>query len=284
MCAEVLSRGEPAPEKVKEVQELKSLMEGKRTVGIVGLSRLPAPELQQIRKKLRGSAQLRVSKNLLMRRSLEELGYVELMDLVNGQSGLIATEMDPFELWLLLKKTVTSGPAKGGEMAEEDIVVHSGETNLKPGPVMGELQSLGIPCKVEKGRIVVQKETVLVRKGEEITQEVARALKDLEINPITIGLKLRGAYADGTIIKPEHLEVDMEALVGEVAKCCHDAFSLAIGLGYFAPETIAYLLVTDHQKALNLGVSLPYFTERTIGPLLSRGELNGRALKSLVER
>ncbi len=276
-------RGEPAPQNVEKVQVLKTLVEGKKTVGIASISRLPTPQLQQIRKKLKGSAELRVSKNLLMKRALQDSEYDELIGLIEEQSGLIITDLDPFELWEFLKNSMTKGPAKGGEIAEEDIMVHSGATSLKPGPVIGELQRGGIPCKVEKGQIVIQKDMVLVKEGEIIKREIASLLKKLEINPISIGLKLRGVYSDGILIRPEHLDVDLDKLTGDIAKCNHNAFNLAIGLGYTTPGTIPYLLLTNYQKALNLCLSLPYFTRQTIGPLLAKGASHGRALANVLK-
>lgn len=278
-----IGRGEPAPWKIQEVKNLKAVMEGKETLGIVDISRLPTPQLQQIRKKLKGKAELRVAKNVHMIRALKESGYEELVKLIEGQSGLITANTNPFDLWALMKESMTKGPAKGGELAEDDIVVHQGPTSLKPGPVMGELQSKGVPCKVDKGQIVIQKDTALVKKGNAIDREVASLLKKLEINPITIGLRLRGALFDGTLIGSEHLDVDFGMVAEDVARCHKRAISLAVEMFYVTPETVVPLISLGYQKALNLGASLPYFTAQTIEPLVIRGVSHGRALMDVLE-
>ena len=68
---------------------------------------------------------------------------------------------------------------------------------FKPGPVVGEFQKAGLPAAIEKGKVVIKSDKVLVKSGGQITRDQAQALTKLEIYPMTVGLDLRAAYEEG---------------------------------------------------------------------------------------
>ncbi len=90
-------------------------------------------------------------------------------------------------------------PGKAGDIAPEDIAVKAGETPFKPGPIVGELQKVGIPAGIEGGKIVIKKDKVLVEKGRRSPEELSKVLPQLEILPMTVGLDLRAAFEDGVL-------------------------------------------------------------------------------------
>ena len=48
---------------------------------------------------------------------------------------------------------MTPAPAKEGQLAPFDIVVPKGPTPFGPGPIIGELQKIGLPAAIEAGKI-----------------------------------------------------------------------------------------------------------------------------------
>ena len=161
--------------KKKEVKQLTNLFTKNRVVGIIELGGIPAPQMQQMRKNLQGSATIRSAKNNLILRALDEAeksskGISGLKDHVKGQSAIIATEMNPFKLFSKIKQSRTMAPAKGGEKAAYNIEVKSGETPFKPGPIVGELQKAGIPAAIIEGKVVVKTDKVVVPQGVSSTR------------------------------------------------------------------------------------------------------------------
>lgn len=59
--------------KIREVEELKNLIDQYPVIGIANLVGIPAKQLQQIRNKLRGEAVIRVSKKTLIKIALEKV-------------------------------------------------------------------------------------------------------------------------------------------------------------------------------------------------------------------
>ena len=161
--------------KKEEVNELKGLIESAEVVGIVNLLNIPARQLQEMRKTLAGKATIRLSKINLMKLALEDCdnekaNITELSDFMEGQPALVCTDMNPFRLYKILEDSKTSAPAKAGATAPDDIVVPAGDTGFPPGPFLGDLQQIGVPAKIDKGKIVVSKDTVVVKAGEEVSK------------------------------------------------------------------------------------------------------------------
>ena len=272
--------------KFKEVEELKNIINSYPSIAIVGIENIPAPQMQKLREKIREIGVLRVSKNRLIKRALEEVGgkIKDLANSISGQTAILATKENPFKLYKFIKESRTKAPAKGGEIAQHDIEVKAGETPFKPGPIVGELQKVGIPAAIEGGKVVIKKDKVLVRAGEEISKEIAQALTRLEIYPIEIGLDLKAVYEDGVIFTPDVLEIDEEKFRSELITAIRNAFLLAIDRKWTTPETINYLISKAYQDALALSMSISFPTKNSIEMLLAKAHAQASSLKSILDK
>ena len=272
--------------KFKEVEELKNIINSYPSIAIVGIENIPAPQMQKLREKIREIGVLRVSKNRLIKRALEEVGgrIKDLANSISGQTAILATKENPFKLYKFIKESRTKAPAKGGEIAQHDIEVKAGETPFKPGPIVGELQKVGIPAAIEGGKVVIKKDKVLVRAGEEISKEIAQALTRLEIYPIEIGLDLKAVYEDGVIFTPDVLEIDEEKFRSELITAIRNAFLLAIDRKWTTPETINYLISKAYQDALALSMSISFPTKNNIEMLLAKAHAQASSLKSILDK
>ena len=100
---------EKIPEKKKaEVKRLASVLEKYKTIGVVDMTNLPSRQLQTIRGKLRNKAQLLMSKKRLMKLAFQaskNKDVTKLTDNLEGIPTLILTDLDPFELFQILKKS-----------------------------------------------------------------------------------------------------------------------------------------------------------------------------------
>ena len=143
--------------KREAVGELIRLIEGYPVIGVLDIADLPASQFQQMRQKLRGQAEIIVSKNTLVLIAIKEAmkskdpKLSELASFLKGQTGIIFTKMNPFKLSKLLRDNKISAFAKPGTKSPRDIVIPAGETDFAPGPVVGELQKVGIKARIQAG-------------------------------------------------------------------------------------------------------------------------------------
>ena len=103
--------------KKEEVKELKGIIDEYDVVGLVDLENIPAKQLQEMRKSLKGKAVIRMSKINLINLALEDCNaektnIVDLSQHMDGQIAIIATEMNPFKLYKILEDSKTQAPAK----------------------------------------------------------------------------------------------------------------------------------------------------------------------------
>jgi large subunit ribosomal protein L10 len=271
--------------KKEEVKELTNLFTKNRVVGIIEVGGIPAPQMQQMRKNLQGSATVRSAKNNLILRALDEAekstkGVSGLKDHVKGQSAIIATEMNPFKLFSKIKESRTMAPAKGGEKAAHNIEVKSGETPFKPGPIVGELQKAGIPAAIIEGKVVVKTDKVVVPQGERIPADVAQMLTRLEIFPIEIGMTLNGVFEDGEIFSPDVLDINIDEFFGRIRQASINVLNLAITAGWTTKQTIQPLLMKAHNDAFTIALEMGIINKETVKYLISKANNQMLALKN----
>src|SRR2546425_792053 len=146
-------------EKISQVEQLKKMFDENPVVGIIDLHKLPARQLQEIRKSLRDKVLIKVTKKSMLLHALkksEKNKIGELEKIIPQQPGIIFTSMDPFVLFKKVNSLRSLTFAKEGDVAQGEIWVHAGPTNLLPGPAISELSKAGIPAGVEEGKIAVK--------------------------------------------------------------------------------------------------------------------------------
>lgn len=273
--------------KQDEVKQLIDLFTNKKVVGIVGIGGIPAPQMQQMRKNLYGTASIRSTKNTLLCKAFDETekkvkGISGLKDLINGQTAVIATDMNPFKLFSQIKATRTKAPARGGETAAHDIMVKAGDTPFKPGPIVGELQKAGIPAAIQEGKVIIKTDKVVVHQGEKIPKDVAQMLTRLEIFPIDIGMTLHAVFEDGNIFKPDILDINIDEFMGRMKQASSNAFNLAVETGWVNSLTIKPLIIKAHHNAFTIALEKGIVNKETVTRLISKAHANMLALKNIT--
>src|SRR5512137_861027 len=258
-----------APWKKEAVADLAKQIKKSKVVGVINVHGVPAPAFQTMRTNLRGKAEITMLKNTLLKIALEQAskdkkGLDKLAPAVSGQCAIVTSNLNPFKLFKQLDATKTRMPARGGEVAPDDIEVKAGDTPFKPGPVVGELQKAGLPAAIEQGKVVIKKDKLLVKKGDKIPRDVALVLSKLEIYPLTVGLDLSAAFEDGMIYKKDVLSVDEAQILGQVRQAASGALNLSVFIGYPTKVSIRPMLSIAHMRALNLAVNAEIANEETI--------------------
>ena len=271
--------------KYNEVKHLTDTLTKNKVIGIVEIGGIPAPQMQQMRKNLHGKAYIRSAKNNLIFLALDEVekqikGISALKEYVKGQTAIIATDMNPFKLFSQIKSTRTKAPAKGGEIAPEDITVKAGDTPFKPGPIVGELQKVGIPAAIQEGKVVIKTDKVIVPKGEKIPLDVAQMLTRLEIYPIEIGMTLHAVFEDGNIFKSDVLDINVDEFINQIKQASIGAFNLAVETSWITKETIQLLVIKAYHNVLTLAVEKGIINKETIKYILAKANAQMLALKN----
>jgi len=276
---------EKVPEqKKKTVQEFADLMDKYPVVGVINMRNLPTKQLQSMRAKLRDSDTIiKMTKKRLLKLSFEktnkkDLG--EIQDHFKGLPALIFTNDNPFGLYSDLQKTKSSAPAKPGQEAPKDVVIPAGPTGFSPGPVIGQLGKYGIKTGVEAGKIVIQDDAVVAKKGDIIDVELAGILSRMGIEPMEIGLDLVAVYENGTIFTSDQLHIDIDDYVLKFATSYSDSLNLAVYVGYANEETINILLGKAFNDAKALALSQSIINDVTAKEIIMKAHKESLSLSN----
>jgi large subunit ribosomal protein L10 len=261
-----------ALEKAEEVEEVKGLIQRHKVIGVAGLQKVRAAQLQELRRKLEGNVYLRVIKNIMVKRAIakceEKPRLKELEENLSGSNIYLFTNINPFELVLLLFKSRVKTTAKAGDIAAHDVIVPAGNTGLPPGPIIAQFGAIGLRTRIEAGSVWVNRDTLVAKKEDVITSRLASALSKLGIKSVEVGLTLRVAYDEGFIINEEQLQLDLEGVRLNIEEAYTRALNLSLGVAYPLPENIDLLLQMAHQRSYQLALHAGVFTPSTVVDLV----------------
>tara|TARA_B100002052_G_scaffold118771_2_gene109283 strand:- start:1250 stop:2269 length:1020 start_codon:yes stop_codon:yes gene_type:complete len=267
--------------KKDRVGQLEDIIKSDGVIGIVDVSGVPATNMLDMRANLRDGLTATMAKKTLIRRAWKNAGLDSnhldtLLDGVVQPMLVHSDQYNAFQLYAELDKTRQGRAAKDGETAPSDIVVEQGETEFAPGPIVGELGAVGIPAKIDKGKVVIQKTVTIVEEGQPIEGDLGMMLSKLGINPIEIGLILSGVIEEGTVLSADSLNLDLDGLRTDIITAMSGAFNLACNVSWYTKETMPTLISKASSEAFNVAVEAGISNEKTIPVFISRAQ--GRAL------
>ncbi len=286
MSAESERKTETIPEwKREEVDDVVAFLERYDAVGVVDVTGIPSRQLQDMRRDLHGTAELRVSRNTLIVRALEAVddGLEDLVEHVAGQVGLIGTNDNPFGLYRQLEASKTPAPINAGEVAPNDVVIPEGDTGIDPGPFVGDLQQVGANARIEGGSIKVVEDSTVLEAGEEVSADLANVLSELGIEPKEVGLDLRSVHADGVLFSPAELDIDVEGYRTDVESAAAAARNLALNAGYPTARTVPSLLAKAAGEAKSVGISASVESPDLADDLVSTADAQVRTLAAAID-
>jgi len=274
----------------KEIfQKLAELIEKYPVVAIADLQKVRSSQIQEIRKKLRGQAEVLVAKNTILKKAAsvidEKKPHInDFAEGVAGSSLLLFTGMNPYALILFLNRNKVRVPAKAGDTATSEIMIPAGNTGLQPGPVISEFGEVKVVTRIEGGSIWVAKDTVVAWKGDTISPKLASLLSKLGMKPMEAGLSIVRAFDAGTVLKLDDLVFDLDSYRSNLEEACRDAFALSVETEYVLPETAPMIIGSVYREALYLANEIEYPTSENVGDLVKQAYSEMRVLSDAAAK
>jgi large subunit ribosomal protein L10 len=238
--------------KKKSVKELAELINKKKSMLIVSIKGIPSAQIQEITKRLRNTAVVKIPKKNMIVMAMENSGQAEVKQIekeIKDNVAILFSDMDCFELAAELVKNKTPAKAKAGQEAPDDIEIPAGPTELVPGPAISELGAVGIQIQIDKGKIAIKESKIIVEKGKKISTAVADVLSKLDIKPFSISLIPLAAYDSKEKKVYFNIQIDREKTVVELKKAFGKALPFAVEIGYPTQDTIKFILLKASMNA-----------------------------------
>ena len=241
-----------AKEKIKT--ELVELIKNNKTILVASIKDIPSSQFQEIIKKLRGKAIVKVPKKSLIFRALDSSGNKDLKkleDSIKESTAILFSDIEAFELAVELMSKKSPVKAKAGQESVKDIEIPEGPTELIPGPAISELGALGIQIKIEKGKIHIKESKIIVKEGEKISAAAADIMNKFNIRPFSIGFVPLAAFdtKEGKLYLD--IQIDKEKTIEETKEAFRKALAFAVEINYISKDTISFLIrkAATHEKS-----------------------------------
>ncbi len=250
------TREKQIPEhKLKLVAQLADRMNSTKTLLLASTRALPSRHFHQIKKDLRGKADIIVAKKSLVIRAIDASGkdgLKALKDSVGADVALFFSNLDAFELSGLLSDSQSPSKARPGDIAPEDIRVEPGPTELVPGPAISELSGVGLKVSVEGGKLAIKLPHTLVKQGEAVKDNVAAVLAKLNILPMKVGFEPIAAYDSVSDKVYVGIKIDKKVAYEELRSSIGKALGFAVSISYPTKESLTFIFAkaSAHEKAL----------------------------------
>ena len=255
-----------AERKAEYFEHMKELMSTYAKCFVVDIDNVGSMQLQQTRLSLRGTAEVLMGKNTMMRKCIREfmeenpdspIGQLE--DCCRGNVGFVFTNGDLGDIRGVLESNVRPAPAKVGAVAPIDVIVPKGPTGCDPGQT-AFFQTLQISTKITRGQIEMTNDTHLINAGDKVTASEAALLQKLNIEPFTYGMVLRKVYDSGSLFDAKVLDITDDVLAAKFISALNTISKLSLALNMPTAASVTHSVANAFKAILAVTVELDNYT------------------------
>jgi len=247
-------------------EHMKELLTTYSKCFIVEIDNVGSMQLQQTRAALRGTAEVLMGKNTMMRKCIRE--YIEenpespvgqLEACCRGNVGFVFTNGDLGEIRDSLESNVRPAPARVSSIAPVDVIVEKGPTGCDPGQT-AFFQTLQIQTKITRGQIEMTSDTHLIKAGEKVTASQAALLQKLAIEPFTYGMTLKSVYDSGSLFDAKVLDITDDVLAEKFVAALNTISKLSLALNMPTQASVTHSVANAFKVILAVTVELEKYT------------------------
>lgn len=229
---------------------------------IVQADNVGSNQMQQIRIALRGTAEVLMGKNTMMRKAIR--GHLDsnpalekVLPHIVDNIGFVFTKADLVEVRDKLLSNKKPAAAKAGAMAPIDVFVPAQNTGLGPEKT-SFFQALQIATKITRGTIEMLNEVHIIKKDEKVGASEAALLGMLNINPFAYGLQILQVYDGGSIFHPSVLDITDEDIRSKFIEGAAIVTMTCLGIGYPTAASVPHMVSNAFRNLLAVAVETDY--------------------------
>jgi len=214
---------------------------------LVNADNVASLQFAQIRRTVRGKAEIVMGKNTMMKRVIRGLieefpDYEKVLPALVQNVGFVFTNGDLLEIRDLLLDNKVAAPARAGAIAPCDVIVPAQNTGLGPEKT-SFFQALSIQTKIARGTIEIVSDVHLLKPGDKVGMSEATLLNMLKISPFSYGLKCVQCFEEGSLFDPSVLDITEDDLRVKFMEGVNKVAAVSLNIGYpttvSAPHSIA---------------------------------------------
>jgi len=229
---------------------------------IVGVDNVGSNQMQQIRISLRGSAEVLMGKNTMMRKVLrgrmdQNPAYEKVLPHIVENVGFVFTKDDLAEVRDRLLSNQKPAAAKAGAIAPKDVFVEPITTVLGPEKT-SFFQALNIPTKITRGTIEILSQTRMCATGEKVGASEATLLGMLNVMPFSYGLEVKMVYDNGSLYHPSILDITDDDIRSRFIEGAANVTMISLAIGYPTKTSVPHMITNAFRNLLAISVATDY--------------------------
>lgn len=235
-------------------------------VFVVSVDNVGSQQMNSTRKSMRGSAEILMGKNTLMKKVMKEFlaanpghFYANIVHKMSGNVGFVFTNADLPKIRDLILANRVPAPARVGAISPVDVVVPAGPTGCDPGQT-SFFQVLQIPTKIVKGQIEITNPVNLIKKGDKVGSSEASLLSKLNIKPFSYGLMIDCVFDHGSIFSVDVLDIDEAFLSARFMDAVGRVAAVSLVLGYPTQASLPHSIASAFKHLVAIVVGLDNYT------------------------
>jgi len=231
-------------------------------VFVVDVDNVGSQQMQDTRKQLRGTAEILMGKNTLMRKVFAAFmeknpghAFEALVPFCKGNVGFVFTNDSLPKVREVILANKVPAPARPGALAPIDVVIPAGPTGCDPGQT-SFFQVLQVPTKIVKGQIEITNPFPLITASTKVGASEAALLTKLGIRPFSYGLKILKVYDSGSLFGEEILDINDDVLKFKFTDALNKIAAVSLATGYVTQASVAHSMAAAFQSlvAVVIGV------------------------------
>jgi len=251
----------------------------------VTLDNVTSQQVNQVRRDLRGKAEILVGKKTLQKRIISNRAdetkskldnqlrkkFVE-ENLLTQNRGLLFTNSDIKDITEILQRYRKQAPARVGAVAPCDVIVPAGNTGMEP-TMTGFFQALNIATKISKGTVEIISDKKVLSLGEKVDNSVSALLAKLKISPFFYEMEIVCCWEKGYIFTKEDLATTDDVIEKALLTGINNITAISLGAGIPTEASFPHLVLDAFKSLLALSVETDFEFE----------EFNGKKLRADIK-
>jgi large subunit ribosomal protein LP0 len=245
------------------LSKLKALVKEMPKILIIEADHVGSKQMQSIRIALRGTAEILMGKNTMVRKGLvqyqEESGadIEKLIESVKGNIGFIFFKGDVEIIRKVIAANRVPAAAKAGVVAPLDVLITAGPTGLDPTQT-NFFQALNIATKVVKAQIEIITDVHLIKAGYKVQLSEQVLLQKLNIRPFSYGMKIHSFYEDGEVFDASILDISNASIVATILGGIRNVAAFSREAGLPNEASVPHSIVNAFKNAAGLCADLEF--------------------------
>jgi len=250
-------------DKVNFRAKLLGLMQNFPCIFTIGSDNISTIQVQEVRRSLRGKAEVLFGKNTVIRKLIREHldenpQWAALLPHIRGNISLVFTKSQfLLETKDVIAKSQVPAAAKPGMYANADVFLPKGPTGLEPTKT-AFLQALNIATKINKGQVEILNDVHLIVNGEKVGVSQSQLCTMLGIKPFSYKFNFGVVYDNGKIYYVDALNVTVPEIMAKFHAGVSTLAALSLAIGIPTIASFPHSILNGFKNLLAVAIETSY--------------------------